>query len=236
MKALLTILGIAAVMTNSGITYAGSKSQKTELKKQIIALAKSFEGQGDPDFSKQAALDPLVQQLLALEPQAPIQERLPILAGAWRQIWGPYDYRNDDRGVDPELGTEEIYQVVSPSGYYHNVSYLYKNGDRENRRIGLLRGEYQLSDEDPNLLKVKFTDYPGTSEKPDDLELWQLSELAENGTLPNQITIVPSFIVKFFFGGGQLREVYTDDDLRITYGSSNKKSSSESIYIMTRVQ
>lgn len=236
MKTLIAALGLGLIISNSTTAFADWSDEKTELKEQIIALAKTFEGQGDPDFSKQRALDPLVQQLLAIAAQPPVQQRLSILVGSWKQVWGPYDYKNDDRGVDPELGTEEIYQVISPDGYYYNVSYLYKNGDKENKRIGLLRGEYELNPIEPNSLKVKFTDYPGASQKSDDLELWQLPELAENGTLPNQITIVPSFVVKLFFGGGNLREVYTDNELRIIYGSSNRSPENESIYIMTRVQ
>lgn len=236
MKTLIINLGLGLVVASSSLAYAGTKSKKSDLKKQIIELAKTFEGQGDPDFSKQETLEPLVEKLLSSAPQAPIAERLSVLVGAWKQVWGPYDYRNDDRGVDPELGTEEIYQVVSPDGYYYNVSYLYKNGDRNNQRIGLLRGEYSLNEDESNSLSVRFTDYPGASEKSDDLELWQLPELAENGTLENQITIVPSFIVRYFFGGGTLREIYTDEDLRILYGSSNRNTSSESIYIMTRVK
>ena len=62
----MTLVGIGIVMVSSGFSFADSSSQKNELKKQIIALAQSFEGQGDPDFSKQAALEPLVQQLLVV--------------------------------------------------------------------------------------------------------------------------------------------------------------------------
>ena len=218
------------------VSHADVDWNRKMIKSKIVQLAKSFEGQGDPDFSKQNAFTPLVQELLAIAPQPPVEDRLDVLAGVWRQVWGPYDYRNDDRGIDPELGIEEIYQVVSREGYYYNVSYLYKNGDKNKKRIGLLRGEYKLSKDDPNTLNVKFTNYPGASSKSDGLQLWQLPALAELGTLPNKITIVPSFLVKIFFGGGTLREVYTDDDLRILYGASKRYPENDSIYIMTRVR
>lgn len=234
MKKLILVASLGLLTTN--FSLANVEVEKNELKRQIVSLAKSFEGQGDPDFSKQQALEPFVKQLLALSPQNSIEKRLPILAGVWRQVWGPYDYRNDDRGVDPELGVEEIYQVVSPDGYYYNVSYLYKNGDKTRKRIGLLRGEYRLLNHETNVIKVRFTAYRGTTEKSDHFELWQLPELAENGSLPHLIAIVPSFVVRFFFTGGNLREVYTDNDLRIIYGSNNRNFAKESIYIMTRVQ
>lgn len=215
---------------------SGQSTNVAEIKAQILTVAEEFSGKGDPDFKKQKTLDILVKNLLEVAPQAPIKERLPILAGVWKQVWGPYDYRNDQRGVDPELGIDEIYQVVSPKGYYYNVAPFYKNGDRSKEKIGLLRGEYKLDPKNSALLEVRFTSYPGVSRRPAGLELWDLAELAESSTLPDRTTILPDFIVKLFFAGGNLREVYTDEDLRILYGSSRKNFEKEAIYIMTRVK
>ncbi len=59
--------------------------------------------------------------------------------------------------------------------------------------------------------------------------------MAEAGELPAKTTIVPGFIVRWFFGGGFLREVYTDEDMRITYGGDRVDDrADEHIYIMTR--
>lgn len=207
----------------------------SELKARILLLAQSFEGQGDPDFSRQNALEPLVNELLALSPQLPVKDRLPLLYGAWKQVWGPYDYRNDDRGVDQELGTSEIYQVIFEGGYYYNVSPLYKKGDRNQERIGLLRGRFQLDKKNPNALNVRFTNYPGVKSRPAGQNIWDLAALAENKTLKNRTTIVPTLIVKLFFGGGALLEVYTDKDMRILYGSNNSEFKNPYLYIMTKV-
>lgn len=204
------------------------------LKQQIVSLAQTFEGRGDPDFAIQNQLEPLVQQLIALAPQPPVQDRLEVLYGAWKQVWGPYDYRNDDRGVDPELGVAEIYQVIFPGGYYYNVSPLYKNGDRTKERIGLLRGEFRLDDPQKNILRVRFTDYPGNKTRPSGIALWDLAPLAEAGQLPDKVQIVPRWIVRMFFGGGALTEVYTDRDLRILYGSNGRNFERAYLYIMTR--
>ena len=67
------------------------------------------------------------------------------------------------------------------------------------------------------------------------MPIWALAALAEAGALPEPTTIVPGFIVRWFFGGGALREVYTDEDMRITYGGDRVDNrADEHIYIMTR--
>ena len=219
--------------------HAGDSCNLSEieaLKKNIIELAESYKGQPDQDFSKQKSLDVLVNQLLALAPQPPVAQRLELLYGPWEQVWGPYDYRNNDRGVDPELGVDEIYQVIFPDGYYYNVSPLYKKGNRNKERIGLLRGEFKLDESEPNVLRVQFTSYPGVKPRPTEYALWELPALAESKELKNRITIVPSVVVRLFFGAGALREVYTDENLRIAYGSNGKNFEDESIYILRKVK
>ena len=204
------------------------------LKNQILELARSYEGQGDPDQSKQKTLEPLVDQLIKLNPMPPIKDRITLLQGAWKQVWGPYDYRNDNGGVDPKLGVSEIYQVVSADGYYYNVSPYYPDEDKVREQIALLRGEFKLDKKDPNSLTVKFTDYPGVEPRPINLPIWELPTLAENGTLENKVTIVPTWIVRTFFGSGTLQEVYTDNDMRLLYGQSNRRNARKSLYVMIR--
>ena len=203
------------------------------IKADILALAQSFAGQGDPDFSRQEALEKLVTELLAAAPQPPVAARLDLLAGPWYQVWGPYDYRGGDRGtVDPKITVDEIYQVVFRDGYYYNV-----NPVRGKSRIALLRGEFQPVPGYPDMLKVRFTRFPGNKGRPEDIPLWELAALAEAGELPAGTTIVPGFIVRWFFGGGFLREVYTDADMRITYGGDRVDDrADEHIYIMTRAR
>ena len=221
---------VAASIFGANAGFANSNQARTEeLKQKIYTLAKAFEGKGDPDQSKQKQIEPFVKELIQLNPMPPIKDRIQILAGAWKQVWGPYEYRNDDGSVDPKLGVKEIYQVVFADGYY------YPNGDKSHEQIGLLRGEFKLDSKDANGLRVKFTRYPGVEPRPTGIDIWDLAPLAERGRLENQITIVPTWIVKTFFRGGKLEEVYTDQDTRILYGSSNKSGSRRSLYIMTRV-
>lgn len=236
-KLVIAMMSLAVSVSSLAFATEGydHADEIKDLKTQIVALAQSYQGQGDPDFSKQKSLDVLVAKLLAVSPQSPVKERLPFLYGAWKQVWGPYDYRNDDRGVDPQLGVAEIYQVVFEDGYYYNVAPSYKKGRIESERIGLLRGEFKLDGEESNLLRVRFTTSTGLDSRPADLPLWDLPSLAESNELEGEVTRVPSLLVRLLFGGGALREVYTDNDLRILYGSNGSNFKNEFIYVMTKV-
>lgn len=208
-----------------------NEAEISQLKQEIFTLAESFKGQGDTDFARQKQLDILVDQLLAQSKPKPLSERLNYIYGSWEQVWGPYDYRNKKRGIDPKINQDDIYQVVFPGGYYYNVNPIEEGNIEAKTRIGLLRGQYEV---EGDKLKLKFTDYKGNLGYPTNYQLWQLAELAENNELPNKISIVPSWIVKLFFGGGYLREVYTDADMRISYGSGDGEKEYEYIYIMRR--
>ncbi len=232
LSALVWVNGPVSVWAASGEI---NNREISRVKSQIVATARRYQGQGDPDFAIQNKLQPLVDRLLRLAPQKPVRERLPLLAGAWKQVWGPYDYRNNNRGVDPELGVNEIYQVVSIDGYYHNVSPQYARGDRSDERIGLLRGEYTLSQSDANSLEARFTRFTRLEERPSPPALWKLPALSERGILQNEVTLLPDFLVRLLFGGGTLIEVYTDRDLRLLYGVSTNFSRPY-LYVMTRVR
>lgn len=236
---LVVLLSVFAMFTHplansADLTFKPMAVQET--KREILTLAESYSGQGDPDRSKQKSFESLVQKLLSQAPQPALKDRLSLLAGAWKQIWGPYDYRNERRGVDPNLGVDEIYQVVSEHGFYYNVAPEYKGGDRSRERILLLRGEYRLDDKNANLLRVRFTSLSSVTARPADKQLWQLPALAESHELNNRTTVLPGFLVRLFFGGGALREVHTDQEMRITYGSNGKDLSKDFIYVMTRVK
>lgn len=226
----------ACLMVHEVAMAQTTDSSVSDLKQQILTLANSYAGQGDPDQSKQKTIDVLVKELVERSPMPPVKDRISFLTGAWKQIWGPYDYRNDNGGVDPTLGVHEIYQVVFADGYYYNVSPIYPKGDVNKEQVGLLRGEFKLDSKDPNGLRVKFTKYLGVKPRPTQIYLWDLAALAESDQLQNEITIVPTWIVQLFFGGGKLEEVYTDSDLRILYGSNGKAGARRSIYVMAKVR
>jgi hypothetical protein len=211
-------------------------SDAANIKNELLILARSYAGQGDADGSKQKNLEAIIAKLLKANPQPPVKDRLPLIFGAWKQEWGPYDYRKNKRGVDPELGISEIYQVVFKDGFYYNVSPNYKKGDKNRESIVLLRGEYRLDPKNENALLVKFTSLRGLNSRPTDgNQLYDLPALTENKKLKDVKNVIPSFLVKLFFGGGALKEVYTDQDMRILYGASSNKFKDQYLYVMTRV-
>ncbi len=211
-------------------------SELESLKKQIISKAESFKGQGDPDSSKQRQLEILVTKLLELNPQASVRDRLDLLQGPWKQVWGPYEYRKNDRSVDPSLDVNNIYQVIF-DGYYYNVN---PNFDRNGKpsKVVLLRGEYKIDESTDDTLIAKFTNLREVKEGNLDskLKLIDLPALSEARSLQGEKTTLPSFVVKLLFGGGRLQEVYTDEDLRITFGTGNNEDVSNYIYVLTRVK
>jgi hypothetical protein len=238
MKKIFSIYVICVSMMCS--LTVNAKAQSTEsvddLKTQILRLAQSYQGLADPDQTLQKNLDVLVEKIIQQSDMPPVEDRIDLIAGVWKQVWGPYDYRNDNGGIDPTIGLNEIYQVVSKNGYYYNVAPYYPNGDKNKEQVSLLRGEYVLNMQNPNMFNVKFTDYPGVDPRPENVNIWELAELAENGMLENEIVIVPSEIVKIAFGGGTLEEVYTDRDLRLLYGRKNPPSTRRFLYVMTRMK
>lgn len=206
----------------------------SKLKKRILRLAEKYEGMPDPDQKLQKRLEKLVDKLVEKAPMPPVEDRLPLLVGVWKQVWGPYDYRNDDGGIDPTLGLKEIYQAIFEEGYYYNIAPYYPNGDKTKEQIGYLRGEYELDSKDDNILRVRFTRYPGVEKRPS-FPIWKLASLSEQGKVKDEISIVPTPVVAKSFTGGTLEEVYTDKKLRILYGTSFRPDARRFLYVMKRV-
>ena len=234
MKASALIFMISMLLSSICLAKDLNIMTLEELKTELVTRAAKYTGKGDPDFKIQNELEPFVKRMIELNPQPPVKDRLSLIYGVWKQIWGPYDYKNDDRQVDPTLGVNEIYQVVDPDGFYYNVSPNYKKGNPKKEKINYLKGQYRLSKTNPNGLDVKFRKFPGMSKRPTDRAIYDFVNEAEDGTLPNQITIVPTFIVRLFFGGGTLVEVYTDETIRILYASNKDEFKRGYLYVMVR--
>lgn len=228
------LFAFATIFSSAAALSARADTEQT--KRAILRLAQSYQGQGDPDRSKQRKLEKLVARLLRENPQDPVEHRLPLLYGAWKQVWGPYDYRNNDRGVDPALDPANIVQVIFEDGYYYNVNPARDKKGRP-KGITLLRGEFVQDPQRENHLNVRFTNLRRLKgPMPRGLRLQDLPELSEDRSLHGERTVLPSFFVKLFFGGGSLNEVYTDHDLRIVFGSGRDGGPGNYIYVLKRLE
>ncbi len=181
-----------------------------------------------------------MKPLLAACPQPPVSKRLPLLEGAWQQVWGPYSYKNNEkRGVDPAVDPQHIYQVVFKDGSYSNVAPLRNSKGQPQRATILLQGQYQ-PDKDPlqpNLLHVRFVGLGQVKGSPPAgfASYPAVAKARHEGTLAGYHKVLPNWFVRWVFGGGQLTEVYTDADLRLTYGASKKHPRQRYLYILKRV-
>ena len=230
----ILLFAFASVFASAAALPARADTEQT--KRTILKIAQSYQGQGDSDGSKQRRLEKLVTKLLRENPQAPVSHRLPLLYGAWKQVWGPYDYRSNDRGVDPALDPANIIQVIFKDGYYYNVNPT-RTKKGKAKGITLLRGEFVQDPEQANHLNVRFTNLRRLKgPMPTGLRLQDLPELSEVRSLSGERTVLPAFFVRLFFGGGTLNEVYTDHDLRILFGSGRDGGPGNYIYVMKRLQ
>ncbi len=234
MKSLIVVL-----LTMSFSAFAGMAPEKLKtvesVKTELVKVASQYIGQGDPDFKIQNELMPYVERLLELAPQEPIKNRLDLLAGAWQQVWGPYEYRKNDRSVDPTTDVNNIYQVVFPDGYYYNVTNNLNRFSKDIRKVTLLRGEFNVNGGDD--LKVQFNKLTSIKKLPENLRHVDLPALSESNELAGEKTDLSSELVKRFFKGGILSEVYTDADLRITIGQSDDENGVQGyLYVLKRVK
>jgi hypothetical protein len=235
----LAVVGSVLVVVSVAMATANATpcdpAQTLPIKQQLLAKAQAYQGQGDPDHAIQTELDVLVNHLLQVCPQAPLKERLPLLSGMWQQVWGPYSYRDNRRGVDKSFSPTTIYQVVFPDGYYYNVSPTFTHTGQATNKTTLLRGQYRLNAKQPNVMDIHFTalkSVPGSP--PQGLQYGQLPALAESGQLLGVRKVLPNTLVWWLLGGGTLTEVYTDNDLRITYGAS-KNLTPNYLFVLRKV-
>jgi hypothetical protein len=219
----------------SDFTAVEKLNDVKSLKTEIIKIAEFYSGQGDEDFKIQNTLTPYVDKLLKLNPMPVVANRIDVLAGAWKQVWGPYNYRNEKRNVDPTLDPDKIFQVVSEDGYYYNVSNQFKKRKKVTKSTSLLRGIYKI--QEGNGLKVSFTKLTKLKGKPKNgLRYIDLPELSEAGHLKGERKVLPNWFIRRTFSGGVLVEVYTDHSLRLAYGTNSREFNQPYLYVMTRVE
>jgi len=224
----------STIVLSSDYTPVIDLNNVDDLKAEILLIAQDNLGKPDQDFRIQNTLVPYVNKLLKVAPQKPIKERITALVGRWQQVWGPYEYRKYDRTVDPTTDPSLIFQVIFKGGYYYNVANTIDEKTGLSDGTTLLRGKFKIGA--GNDLNVRFTNLKKINGfPPAGLSYTDLAALSENDELEGERTVLPGFIVRLFFGGGTLKEVYTDDTMRITYGTS-RQADAPFLYVLKRVQ
>lgn len=121
-------------------------------------------------------------------------------------------------------------------GVLYNVTPLVDARSGTIARTALLRGEYVPEPGADDVLRVRFTSFRGLrGALPEGRALADLPALAERGELGDVPSITPAWVVRAFFRGGVLHEVYTDHDLRVLYGASARDADDRYLYVMRRV-
>jgi hypothetical protein len=196
----------------------------TELKSEIMILAKASEGKTDLDGKLQDAIEEKVQDLEKILPYQTTEEKAQKILGPWRQVFGPYSPSGD--GTIPfGSRTDKIYQIIFPKGIFYNVALFEKANVK---LVFLLKGNYKLTDE---AIEGIFVKNSIIARKFDESTLYQLPTKVEAGevsavNLPNRIPPVGQ--------GGKLFEVYADKDIRILRGQT-PQFKRPALYIMERV-
>ncbi|MFW7378904.1 MAG: hypothetical protein ACOH5I_08870 [Oligoflexus sp.] len=189
----------------------------TEIKQEIKQIARENIDRTDNFLEVRNQLQPLVNEIVELSPNRLEAEKLDQVVGAWRNLWSDQEF---GPGTDPK----QVYQSVSPDGYYYNISLA--NTPR-GEFTNFLRGAYN---DEGSYLRIEFTDNaltegfyePGT-------EIFELAEDFEAGKI--EANSIPGPIgVK-----GVLINLYVDEDLRIVTGNSTSDSALR-LFVLERVE
>ncbi len=192
------------------------------LKRAIVSIARGAQGacdQDDNDPVVSKGLRRLTSKLVRISPPRTETDKLAQVAGGWKQEWA------DLRIGSPNCtDADSIYQVVSPDGYYWNISTTRPAAGPPS--LGLLRGKFAVT---PDFLEIEFTNLAVSPVVPPlGTDLVDLATRAERGEF---VALPPFFPVGV---KGELKNVYVDDDLRIVTGDDDSPGSVDSIFVLTR--
>jgi PAP_fibrillin len=192
------------------------------LKAAVLRVSERAQGTCDQDDNNPvvaAVVNRLTDRLVAAAGSRTEAQKLPQVAGAWKQVWS-----NLDSSSPVCTRADQIYQVVSPDGFYWNIAENVVPGGASVQ--GFLRGQYEVT---PNFLRIQFTRQAVSPVLvPTGTDLVDLAGQAEAGAftpLPDS----PPVGVR-----GELQNTYVDDDLRIVRGRDDRPGSPESIFVLVR--
>jgi hypothetical protein len=195
----------------SALTGKLSPAELAATKGALRAICNANRTRMDNLVAVRAQVDPLIDKLARHFGPVPATQKLPLVQGAWRQLWSDYPYP-----MTPliKMDPTQIYQVVDADGHYWNI------GDQ--RAIGflgmtgLLRGAFVANG---TRIDLKFTNLG-----------FRLGRLGRNENLVNLADSIETG-ERFYFPltgqapqgpvgiEGTLETVYVDADLRVEIGT-----------------
>jgi PAP_fibrillin len=233
----LSALPLALSVSLAGFAFASPAlaGEREELKEQIVALSKANTLDAPAELPEtRAALEPLVERLVALAGRDDVPTQLAKVEGAWHELW------SDDR--EPEkpnskLRRDTVYQVVTKSGFFYNLatSEVSIPGGPVTANTGFLRGVYTI-DAKRNGIEIEFTKAGYVDGfLPAGTDLVDAIYRAE--TDPSYLKKLP-FPLKAPRGPigqkGFLTNVYVDGDLRIARGEAYLDGKQD-LYVLGKV-
>lgn len=216
---------VALFIMFSLTNLTSASEQLHQVKKEILELASSFEGQVDHEGELQEALEEKIDILLTLIPHLTMAEKAKRAVGAWRQVWGPYSY-DGSNSIPRGMLVNQIFQVIDAKGHYYNFADYKWLGLRT--RI-FLRGNFSVEEDRIEVVFNKSGIVLGNRNAP-------RSQLARD--LESGIARAIRFPDRFPPIGvtGALIEVYADKDIRINYGINGDETRPPTLFIMEPAQ
>lgn len=235
----LSVLTVATAMANTESKIGVEADLSHRLKMKIVEMAERNSGQIDTEDRRlQRELEVVIREFMKLQPESTYEEKALRALGAWRQIWGPYEFDGRTGEIPAGLDTDEIYQVIDEAGFYYNFARfrLYRTGGRDRFLPTYARGVYELTESDT---RVQFTSFgafrhPQTQPMP----FWYTH--IEYLKWPVVLLGWPSswkFRIGPIGAKGVLKEVFADDRIRINYGYElgSDRELAPSLFILERV-
>lgn len=199
--------------STSSALGALSPAQLAATKQAVRDIAYAHIESADDAAAVRGQLEPLLQKLAAHYGKKSASTKLSAVAGAWHQIWSDFPYPSVSFLTTDNA---QIYQIVSPNGFYYNVG--------NTKALGIfgltsvLRGSYEPAGPRVN---VEFTKVG-----------YRFGKLAKNEDLvafANGLEDQSRYVVPLPGGGaapkgpvgidGTLETVYVDGDLRVDLGT-----------------
>jgi len=227
LKSALALAPVAFLgLSIPSVGFAQDAASVETLKEEIRSISRETLGRRDNLAETRARLEPLVRQLSKFHAPASAEADLPLLEGAWKEI-----FSDDVEPEPPGFSTDRdaVYQVITSEGYFYNLANLKGFVSV----LGSLRGKYEPAGD---FLNIEFT---RVSIRPRALgENESLTGLVAGLESGSVFTIVPPGGNRAPNGPvgakGNIKNLYIDQDFRVATGS-NFADGKLDLYVLDKV-